>query len=91
MKALTVSSSWEPLLFSLPVSPGSDACFQDFIPVNTPFNRQFLDLLRQIFVYDPKQRITAKEALKHPWFKESIIDDGTEAYRIGMGLHRQPR
>ncbi|KAJ5162084.1 hypothetical protein N7492_007476 [Penicillium capsulatum] len=63
----------------------------DFIPINTPFNRQFLDLLRQIFVYDPKQRITAKEALKHPWFKESIIDDGTEAYRIGMGLHRQPR
>lgn len=61
---------------------------QDFIPTSTPFNRQFLDLLRLIFVYDPKQRITAKDALKHPWFKESIIDDGTEAYRIGMGLHR---
>ncbi|KAJ5912299.1 hypothetical protein N7504_001182 [Penicillium tannophilum] len=60
----------------------------DFIPTSTPFNRQFLDLLRLIFVYDPKQRITAKDALKHPWFKESIIDDGTEAYRIGMGLHR---
>jgi dual-specificity kinase len=41
-----------------------------------------LDLLRKIFVYDPKQRITAKQALKHPWFKESIIDDGTEALRI---------
>jgi dual-specificity kinase len=39
-------------------------------------------LLRKIFVYDPKQRITAKEALKHPWFKESLIDDGTEAIRI---------
>lgn len=64
---------------------------QEFIPVTTPFNRQFLDLLRQIFIYDPKQRITAKEALKHPWFKETLIDDGTEAYRIGMGLQRNAR
>lgn len=41
-----------------------------------------LDLLRKIFVYDPKQRITAKQALKHPWFKEHMFDDGTEATRI---------
>jgi dual-specificity kinase len=55
---------------------------QEFIPSSTPFNKQLLDLLRKIFVYDPKQRITAKQALKHPWFKESIVDDGTEALRI---------
>lgn len=55
---------------------------QEFIPANTSFNRQLLDLLRKIFVYDPKQRITAKEALKHPWFKETLVDDGTEAIRI---------
>lgn len=55
---------------------------QDFIPSNTAFNKQFLDLLRKIFVYDPKQRISAKQALKHPWFKESLVDDGTEAIRI---------
>ena len=55
---------------------------QEFIPSNTPFNKQLLDLLRKIFVYDPKQRITAKQALKHPWFKETMIDDGTEALRI---------
>ncbi|KAI9932277.1 hypothetical protein ASPWEDRAFT_739451 [Aspergillus wentii DTO 134E9] len=60
----------------------------EFIPVNTTFHRLFLDLLRQIFVYDPKQRITAKQALKHPWFKESLIDDGTEALRIGQQLRR---
>lgn len=54
----------------------------DFIPNTTSFNKQLLDLLRKIFVYDPKQRITAKQALKHPWFRESIIDDGTEAIRI---------
>jgi dual-specificity kinase len=56
--------------------------FQEFIPGTTPFNKQLLDLLRKIFVYDPKQRITAKQALKHPWFKESLVDDGTEAIRI---------
>jgi dual-specificity kinase len=38
--------------------------------------------LKKIFVYDPNARITAKEALKHPWFNESLIDDGTEATRI---------
>jgi dual-specificity kinase len=55
---------------------------QEFIPSSTPFNKQLLDLLRKIFVYDPRQRITAKQALKHPWFKESLVDDGTEALRI---------
>ena len=55
---------------------------QDIIPPNTPFNRQFLDLLRRIFVYDPAKRISAKEALRHPWFQEATVDDGTEAARI---------
>ncbi|OAP64367.1 hypothetical protein AYL99_00339 [Fonsecaea erecta] len=54
----------------------------EFIPATNSFNRQLLDLLRRIFVYDPKVRITAKEALKHPWFKEVLVDDGTEAVRI---------
>ena len=57
-------------------------CEQDFIGQQTSFNKQLVDLLRRIFVYDPKNRITAKEALKHPWFKETLIDDGTEALRI---------
>lgn len=61
---------------------------QEFIPTNTAFHRQFLDLLQRIFVYDPKSRITAKQALKHPWFKETLIDDGTEALRIGQQLQR---
>ncbi|KAF2230057.1 kinase-like protein [Viridothelium virens] len=57
---------------------------QDTIPPHTEFNRQFLDLLRLIFIYDPKRRITAKEALKHPWFHETLQDDGTEATRIKL-------
>jgi len=57
---------------------------EEIVPPNTDFNRLFLDLLRQIFVYDPKKRITAREALKHPWFQELVEDDGTEAGRIGI-------
>jgi dual-specificity kinase len=59
---------------------------QEFIPQNHAFNKQFLDLLQKIFVYDPKQRLTAKQALRHPWFKETIVDDGTEAVRLAK-LH----
>lgn len=63
---------------------------QDIIPANTStFNRNFLDLLQRIFVYDPKKRITAKEALRHPWFKEHFEDDGTEATKIRIERERQ--
>jgi dual-specificity kinase len=57
---------------------------QETIPPHTNFNKQFLDLLKRIFVYDPKKRITAKDALQHPWFKESLMDDGTEAHKIRL-------
>lgn len=82
MKQLSVSSRCSPPHRAITNTT------QEFIPSNTPFNRQFLDLLQRIFVYDPKYRITAKQALKHPWFKESIIDDGTEALRIGQHVQR---
>jgi dual-specificity kinase len=55
---------------------------QETIAPTSEFNRKFLDLLEKIFVYDPAKRITAKQALRHPWFKEISIDDGTEAARI---------
>ncbi|KAF2461940.1 kinase-like domain-containing protein [Lineolata rhizophorae] len=52
------------------------------IPPHTEFNKQFLDLLQRIFVYNPDHRITAKQALAHPWFRETLQDDGTEATKI---------
>ena len=55
---------------------------QEIIPASNTFNKLFLDLLRRIFLYDPKARITAKAALKHPWFREGIMDDGSEAARL---------
>jgi dual-specificity kinase len=58
---------------------------QDIIPSNNSFCRNFLDLLHRIFVYDPADRITAKQALQHPWFKEiATPDDGTEAIKIRL-------
>jgi len=57
---------------------------QETIPPSTDFNVKFLDLLRRIFVYDPCKRITAKEALAHPWFHEALQDDGTEALKIRL-------
>lgn len=37
----------------------------------------FIDLLRKLFVIDPNERITATEALEHPWFNLGIEDEGT--------------
>lgn len=55
------------------------------IPPGTTFLKNFRDLLRKIFVYDPAQRITAKQALNHEWFKEvACNDDGTEAAKIRL-------
>jgi len=36
-----------------------------------PLNEQAMNLLEKMLFYDPSKRITAGEALKHPWFKES--------------------
>ncbi|KAI1878327.1 hypothetical protein JX265_002697 [Neoarthrinium moseri] len=57
----------------------------DIIPTSSNFLKQFLDLLEKIFVYDPSKRITARQALEHPWFREiAIPDDGTEAAKIRL-------
>ncbi|KAK6353113.1 dual specificity protein kinase kns1 [Orbilia brochopaga] len=49
---------------------------EEMIPQTCNFYRQFLDLLKKIFVYDPAKRITARDALKHPWFNEVFRDEG---------------
>jgi dual-specificity kinase len=59
--------------------------WQQIIPGNNTFLKNFVDLLKKIFVYDPAHRITAKQALQHPWLKEMAQpDDGTEAAKIRM-------
>ena len=63
----------------------------EIIPPTTQFNKLFLDLLRKIFVYDPKKRITAHQALQHDWFREHFEDDGTEAEKIRLERERAER
>lgn len=83
------------LIFEIAIKSRSYFChslirgLQETIPPTNAFNRNFLDLLRRIFVYDPKTRLTAKQALAHPWFRDTIQDDGTEAMKIR--LSRQVR
>lgn len=38
-----------------------------------------LDLLQRMLVYDPEKRISAEEALKHPWFSEAPLPAGPES------------
>ncbi|KAK1756272.1 kinase-like domain-containing protein [Echria macrotheca] len=62
----------------------------DIIPTNNKFLTLFLDLLKKIFVYEPSKRITAHQALQHPWFKEvAQPDDGTEATRLRIEKERE--
>jgi renal tumor antigen len=35
-----------------------------------PVAKECLDLMKRLLVYNPEERITAKQALKHPYFKE---------------------
>lgn len=37
----------------------------------------FIDLLKQLFIINPDNRITALDALNHPWFNLGIQDEGT--------------
>lgn len=36
----------------------------------------YIDLLKQMLIFDPEKRITAKQALNHEWFDFGIMDDG---------------
>ncbi|KAF5230615.1 hypothetical protein FANTH_13767 [Fusarium anthophilum] len=46
-------------------------------PGDDTFLRNFVDLLKRIFVLNPKHRITAKQALQHPCLTEIIPPDGS--------------
>ncbi|KAF3929486.1 hypothetical protein ABW19_dt0200312 [Dactylella cylindrospora] len=64
---------------------------EEMIPQTCSFYRQLLDLLKKIFVYDPAKRITARDALKHPWFNEVIRDEGITVaqMRIDRGVEME--
>lgn len=42
------------------------------------------DLLSRMLEYDPDKRVTAKEALAHPWFSEPEIKGAAAMFKPGM-------
>jgi len=47
----------------------------DMIRPDTEMNKELLDLLQKIFVYDPSKRISAEQALRHRYFRLQPHDD----------------
>eukprot|EP01017_Pseudomicrothorax_dubius_P005865 TRINITY_DN11586_c0_g1_i4.p1 TRINITY_DN11586_c0_g1~~TRINITY_DN11586_c0_g1_i4.p1 ORF type:complete len:147 (+),score=32.63 TRINITY_DN11586_c0_g1_i4:196-636(+) len=60
---------------------------------NTEFNlsEQGMDLLKAMLTYNPEKRITATEALKHPWFKEAPLPQEQELMPTFPPLNEVPR
>lgn len=38
-----------------------------------------VDLLRRLLEYNPKQRLTAAEALRHPWLADAAVEEPEQA------------
>ncbi len=33
-----------------------------------------MDLIKKLLTYDPDKRISAEDALQHPWIKEKVVE-----------------
>ncbi|KAF9266591.1 CMGC/CLK protein kinase [Marasmius fiardii PR-910] len=47
----------------------------EIIPQTDIINKHFLDLVRRLLAFDPAQRITVADALKHPYFSLNIPEE----------------
>ena len=61
---------------------------QSFQEIFSDSNPSAVDLLERMLVFDPRERCTVKEALKHPYFK-ALHDaneepESTEKFQIGL-------
>ena len=44
-------------------------------PSNLHLSRECLDLISQVFVANPAQRVTLKGLKQHPWFLQNLPDE----------------
>ena len=59
-----ILSKFDCLLFSISLS----VSLSRFLPSLVPLPHSALDLLSQLLTFDPARRITAQQALRHPFF-----------------------
>ncbi|KAH8916841.1 kinase-like protein [Atractiella rhizophila] len=52
----------------------------EVVPGTNLANSRFLDLLHKMLTWDPKERISVKDALRHPYFSLRLEDEGSEPY-----------
>lgn len=75
---------FDPKLFKefpvIPKTSEENDRFGKLFP-NFKDKKNFFDLLHRVFTYIPEERITAKEALAHPFFHE------IRNYYLSMNLH----
>ena len=61
----------------------------DFNKTDYPFNtlsNNAKDLIDKLMTYDPKKRISAEDALQHPWFKSEIFLEKNKVNNISKEL-----
>ena len=45
-----------------------------------------MDLLERLLEPEPQKRISARDALQHPYFHDSLLDDSREKFGLGRAL-----
>ncbi|KAK9712150.1 serine threonine protein kinase CMGC group [Basidiobolus ranarum] len=60
---------------------------ESIIPPTTNCNAYLLDLVKKMLTYDTSQRITAREALRHPYFTIQFDDGGDEVIPTPTPTH----
>merc|ERR1711991_763582 len=64
------------------VYPPAEGGLAGLMPSMTPV---MLDLVSRLLQYDPNKRISAKDALSHPFFKEVVDSTGEEGQSEAVG------
>jgi len=70
-------------------------CLRRIAPITCDASDEALDLIDRLLTVDPTKRLTAEEALLHPWFKgqgagEAVSPDELGRFRLARYVSKQP-